>query len=406
MSALAIASKIVNKLQGAGYISYFAGGWVRDFLMGLSSNDIDIATQASVEEVQHLFSKTIPIGVSFGIVIVVEEHHQFEVATFRRDQGYQDGRRPIGIAAADPKQDAARRDFTINGMFFDPIKREVIDYVKGRKDLKEGVIRAIGDPHTRFSEDRLRMMRAIRYATRFGFSIETNTSNALLDHAHSLLPSVAIERVWNELCKMAIHSHFDDALICLHRFHLLQVIFPTLSEVSTQQIRIRLRALSDFPDDAPVIAQVLELFPEATLKEKEELIAYMKLPNKDRDFVRFFDRFTHILKKIQTDRYQWAELYAHPSCAISLQIEGARLPLDERHNFFQEHASRMHKLEEPIKRIKVKAPYLTSEDLRKAGVPNGIKMGQLLKKGERIAINEQIEDPREIIDRLDIQNEL
>ncbi len=402
MSALSIASKIVKKLQKNGYISYFAGGWVRDFLMGCSSNDIDIATQASTQEIQRLFPKTIPLGVSFGIVVVVEENHRFEVATFRKDQGYRDGRRPAKIIAADPKQDAARRDFTINGMFFDPIKEKVIDYVEGRRDLQRGIVRAIGNPDTRFSEDRLRMIRAVRYSSRFGFAIDPSTSRALIDHAHSLFPSVAIERVWNELCKMAAYPHFDDALIYLHRFHLLQVIFPALIAVSTQEIRYRVRALPGFPKNAPVIAQVLELFPKATLKEKEDLMMYMKLSNKDRNFMRFFDRFIHTLEQSQTDDYQWAHLYAHPLCAVSLEIQKARLPLDQRKKFSQTHTLRMQKLEESIKRIQAKNPCLTSAHLRKVGVVSGVKMGELLKQGEKIAINEQITNPQKIIDRLDI----
>ena len=171
MDACQIATSIVKKLQDAGYLAYFAGGWVRDFILKKPSDDIDIATSASVDEVQRLFPKTIPVGVAFGIVIVVQDNHQFEVATFRKDRGYVDGRRPVGIDPASPEEDAQRRDFTINGMFYDPIQDKIFDYVDGMKDLKKGIIRAIGDPNARFLEDRLRMMRAVRYSTRFDFPI-------------------------------------------------------------------------------------------------------------------------------------------------------------------------------------------------------------------------------------------
>ena len=145
-----IAKTIVEKLKANGHTAYFAGGWVRDFLLQRPSDDIDIATSASVEEIQSIFPKTIPVGISFGIVIVVEKGHQFEVATFRQDKGYADGRRPTHIDKATPEEDAKRRDFTINGMFYDPTTEEVFDYVGGKDDLKKGIIKAIGDPHERF----------------------------------------------------------------------------------------------------------------------------------------------------------------------------------------------------------------------------------------------------------------
>src|SRR5690348_7960761 len=130
MPTTSIATKVVKRLANAGHIAYFAGGWVRDFLMKQPSDDIDIATSASIDQTCSLFPKTIPVGVAFGIVIVVEEGHQFEVATFRKDRGYIDGRRPTGIDPATPKEDAQRRDFTINGMFFDPLEEKIYDFVE------------------------------------------------------------------------------------------------------------------------------------------------------------------------------------------------------------------------------------------------------------------------------------
>lgn len=402
MPIFTIATKIVKKLYEEGYTSYFAGGWVRDFLMHCSSDDIDIATEAPVKEIQRIFPNTIPIGVNFGIVIVLEDHHQFEVATFRKDQGYRDGRRPIGIEPADAKQDAKRRDFTINGMFYDPLKQEVIDYVNGKKDLEKGIIRAIGNPHERFLEDRLRMIRAVRYASRFHFPIETETLKAILDHADALFPAVAIERIWNEFCKMAAYPYFDMALTTLHRLNLLPVIFPILKDVSIEEIQKRLCALPYFPDDAPVISKILTLFPKASLQEKEQLVNYMKLSKDNLYFVRFSDHLEKILINPQVELYDWAHLYAHRLFPLCLKIHAAHLPLDKRQNFLQEHHLRKKNLEEPIKRIQTKTAYLTSEHLRQIGIPNGVKMGQLLKKGERIAINEQIDDPHAIIQRLKI----
>ncbi|MBF5060240.1 CCA tRNA nucleotidyltransferase [Candidatus Neptunochlamydia vexilliferae] len=392
-----VGVSIVKKLYEEGFTAYFAGGWVRDFLMDHPSDDIDIATSASVEEVQALFPKTIPVGVSFGIVIVVEGGHQFEVANFRKDEGYKDGRRPIGISEASPEEDAKRRDFTINGMFYDPLQEKLYDYVAGQEDLKEGIVRAIGNPHERFLEDRLRMIRAVRYASRFHFLIENETLKAILDHANALFPAVAIERVWNEFTKMSAFSNFDTALATLHQLNLLPMIFPTLKDTSTEEIEKRVENLPHFPEEAPVIAKILELFPSATLQEREALCSYLKLSRKELDFVRYYTRFQETKKG---ELYDWAHLYAHPHYGVCLKIVAVHLPLEERQAFLQEHHMRFQSLEKAIHKIQNKEPFLTSEDLRKAGVQDGPQMGSLLKEGERIAINEGLDTPQDILKKL------
>src|SRR5205823_1762891 len=157
------AGFIAAKLREHGHIAYFAGGCVRDMVRNLAPKDIDIATDARPEEVQKLFPRTYAVGAHFGVIVVLENGFQFEVATFRSDDVYLDGRRPSEVHFSSPEEDARRRDFTINGMFFDPVKNEVIDFVGGRADLKAKLIRAIGDPAQRFAEDRLRILRAIRF---------------------------------------------------------------------------------------------------------------------------------------------------------------------------------------------------------------------------------------------------
>ena len=150
---------IVETLHRAGFLAYYAGGWVRDFLLNHPSDDIDIATNAPPETVQALFSHTVPIGIAFGIILVIQEGHTYEVATFRQDFDYQDGRRPARIQFSTAAEDAKRRDFTINGLFYDPVREEILDYINGREDIRAGIIRAIGNPHERIKEDRLRMIR-------------------------------------------------------------------------------------------------------------------------------------------------------------------------------------------------------------------------------------------------------
>ena len=403
MTHLDVGISIIKKLYEEGFTAYFAGGWVRDFLMDHPSDDIDIATDASVENVQKIFPKTIPVGVNFGIVVVVEKGHQFEVATFRKDQGYKDGRRPIGVEKAAPEEDAKRRDFTINGMFYDPIKKKLYDYIGGQEDLKKGIIRAIGNPHKRFLEDRLRMIRAVRYASRFHFLIDNETLKAILDHANDLFPAVAIERVWNEFSKMALFPNFDAALVALQRLNLLPVIFPALKEISTEEIEKRVAKLPHFPEDAPIISRILELFPGESLEDKKALCSYLKLSKQD---IRFVETYHHALEiflsKQDREPYDWAHFYANSLYPICLKIAAIHFPIDARQTFLQEHHMRADMLEKAIQNIQNNIPFLSSSDLKKVGITPGPKMGALLKQAARIAINENLDSSEEILKRLSL----
>lgn len=396
------AIEIVRRLQQAGFIAYFAGGWVRDFLMQRSSDDIDIATSASVSDIQALFTKTVPVGVAFGIVIVVENGMQFEVATFRKDRGYIDGRRPTGIDPATPQEDALRRDFTINGLFYDPLTDTLYDYVGGRLDIETRLIRAIGDPHARFAEDRLRMMRAVRYATRFGFRIDPETEAAIRVHASELIPAVAMERVWQEFKKMSQFSHFDAGLIQLHRLGLLPTIFPALKGESTDQISQKVGAIPDFPPGSPPFAELLELFPSHSLQEIEELAEYLKLSKEESAFAHFYHHIQSLLNMPadwleNLERMEWAELYAHPFCKTALGMLAARLPKQDRASFLSAHENRAASLRVAIERIQNKSPLIRAEDLLKEGISPGPKMGKLLKEALRIAVNKGIEDKQELL---------
>lgn len=405
MLAQSFAISVVKQLVQAGHIAYFAGGWVRDFLMQHPSDDIDIATSANVEEIQSLFPKTIPVGISFGIVIVVEGGHQFEVATFRKETGYCDGRRPMQIAQATPMEDALRRDFTINGMFWDPIKEVLYDYVGGAEDLKKGIIRAIGNPHERFYEDRLRMMRAVRYSTRFNFPIDEPTKKAILDHADALLPAVAMERIWQEFKKMSQFAHFDKGLLTLHELHLLQRIFPPLKSISTAEIQERLSFLNAFPKNAPTIAELLELFPQASLEELLELCEYLKLSKQEKELVCFLHHATELLNMPsswinQLEKIEWAHFYANTHSELAVQIHAAHLTDAKRAQFLNAHRLRKAELHNAVARIIAKDPIINAEILMREGISPGKNLGILLKEAERISVNENIENPNLIIELL------
>src|SRR5436190_11620958 len=195
------ARKIAQRLREHGHVAYFAGGCVRDMVRGLPAKDFDIATNATPDVVQKIFPHTYAVGAHFGVVVVVENEFNFEVATFRSDGAYLDHRHPVDVRFSSPEEDAKRRDFTINGMFFDPEKNEVIDFVGGRADLDKKIIRAIGDPAARFSEDRLRMLRAVRFATVLDYKIDHETWAALLASAESI-NQISAERIREELLKI------------------------------------------------------------------------------------------------------------------------------------------------------------------------------------------------------------
>lgn len=405
MTHLETATEIIKKLKTAGHTAYFAGGWVRDFLLQKPSDDIDIATSASTGEITKLFPRTIPVGIAFGIIIVVEEGHQFEVATFRKDRGYVDGRRPTGIDPATPEEDAQRRDFTINGMFYDPIEQKTLDFVGGMKDLKKGLIRAIGSPFERFEEDRLRMMRAVRYSTRFNFPIESDTLQAILAKADTLLPAVAMERVWQEFRKMSQFSHFDTALVTLHQLRLLPNIFPALKGVSIEEIQQRTSAIALFPKETPTIAELLELFPQSSLQELFDLCDLLKLSKADRTFVEFYHKAQTLLSlpdrwKDKLEAVEWAHFYAAPHTPLVLQLIAAHFPPAEREKFLLDHTHHRQLLEQAILRIQTKNPIVRAEHLMNEGVAPGKAMGELLKEAEKISINQNIEDRKTIIDEL------
>ncbi|PWT83911.1 MAG: phosphohydrolase [Acidobacteria bacterium] len=195
------ARRIASRLREEGYIAYFAGGCVRDMVRGLTPKDYDIASDARPEVVERLFPRTYAVGAHFGVIIVLENDFQFEVATFRSDDAYIDGRHPSAVHFSSPKEDAARRDFTINGMFYDPVSEEVIDFVGGRADIAAKLVRAIGDPAKRFAEDRLRMLRAVRFAAVLGYEIDKNTWEALLANV-AAIKEISAERIRDELVRI------------------------------------------------------------------------------------------------------------------------------------------------------------------------------------------------------------
>lgn len=395
------ACKIVQTLVDAGYVAYFAGGWVRDLLMGHPSSDIDISTEASPEVILSLFPKTIPVGIAFGVVIVVEHGHQFEVSSFRRDIEYSNGRKPDRVEWASAKEDALRRDFTINGMFFDPLKEEIFDFVGGQSDIKKGVIRTIGDPAERFREDRLRMIRAIRFATRFQFKIDTETKKAIQKHASTLFPSVAIERIWQEWEKMSRSRHFDQAIVEMDELGILPIIFPDLKEASSQEIKKRVSCYQNFPSHTPSILFLPPLFPKKSLSSLLQLGEFLKVKNSDLKLLELYYKARELTAKgKESDIVEWIYLYAQKESLLCLEILAANYTPEERLHFLQQHSVRTALFHTQIERMRNKTPVVSATLLQSRGIAPGPIMGKLLKEAEKIAISKQIEDPLKVLEQL------
>jgi poly(A) polymerase len=221
----ATATRLVERLRAAGHEALFAGGCVRDRLLGKEAHDIDIATSARPEEIQKLFPRTVAVGAQFGVIVVLEDGGEFQVATFRSDGAYRDGRHPESVAFTNAEGDARRRDFTVNGLFFDPLTRQILDFVGGEADLRAGILRCIGDPRARFAEDKLRLIRCVRFAASLGFEIEAETWRALLERAPEIT-AVSAERIRDELVKIFTHPSRVRGFDLLDQSGLLAILLP------------------------------------------------------------------------------------------------------------------------------------------------------------------------------------
>jgi tRNA nucleotidyltransferase/poly(A) polymerase len=252
------ALQIVERLRAAGFEALWAGGCVRDQLLGLEPKDYDVATSAKPDEIRNLFGRrrTLAIGASFGVITVLGPRAagQIEVATFRADAAYSDGRHPNSVTFTTAENDAARRDFTINGLFFDPVTDAVVDYVNGRTDLGQKTIRAIGDPAARIAEDKLRMLRAVRFAATFDFHIEPNTLAAIRQAAPQVT-TVSPERIGMEIRRMLVDRNRVAALELLRETNLLAQVLPEFAGLNLPDWQATQRVLNELKD--PTISLAL-----------------------------------------------------------------------------------------------------------------------------------------------------
>jgi len=264
------AISIIRELRRKGHEAYLVGGCVRDMVMQIEPSDYDIATSARPEDVVKLFPRTESIGAQFGVILVIYQGHAFEVATFRSDDAYVDGRRPTGVTFTDAKQDVLRRDFTINGLLYDPIEDRLIDYVNGQADIDAKLVRAIGDPYARFQEDKLRILRAVRFGARLGYHIEAATWDAVVKMAPSI-HQVSSERIREELVRILTEGQAAVGARMLEQSGLRGAILPEVEWNGHLERSLEMLQNGVQPDFAMAV-----LLHETPLREVQGIIERLK----------------------------------------------------------------------------------------------------------------------------------
>jgi poly(A) polymerase len=425
------ARRVVSRLKDAGFSAYFAGGSVRDMIMGLSPDDIDIATSAEPEEIEDIFPQTYDIGAAFGIINVVENGINFEVATFREERGYADGRHPGEIRYTDdPALDAKRRDFTINSMFYDPLEDRILDFEGGEKDIRDKVLRSVGNAEARFSEDYLRILRAVRFSTRFGFTLERSTEKGIINNIAGLR-KISNERVRDELNKMFTGNAPSDALLMLDNLGILDIILPEVSELKGVE-----QAKEFHPEGDVFVHTVLmfELMKNPTVElawsvllhdigkpatfsrgddgiehfyshDKigaeiaEKILKRLKFPNSEIDnivsAVRNHMKFAHVkeMRKAKLKR-----LMAEPS--FQLQLDLHKLDCSSSHGKLDNYFFLKDILDNPEIETELPPPLLRGGDLMELGVAPGPEMGRILREIGDLQLDGKLNSKEDAIEYL------
>ncbi len=380
---------ILETLRQAGHVALLAGGCVRDRLLKVAPKDYDVATDAAPVRLQELFPRARHVGAKFGVILVRKFGHDVEVATFRADGPYSDGRHPDAVVFGTDREDALRRDFTINGLFLDPVEDRVIDYVEGQRDLKSQVVRTIGDPERRFAEDHLRMMRAVRFSARLGFRIEQDTFGAIVRHA-SKLSTISAERVYQELEMILAHATRAAGWSLLFDTGLRTHLAPGWSVLDGER-ELTLRRLSAFPaedlDPALVMAAVVCDHPMA---EVRTICRGLRLSNQLTSQIRFLLESLPLCRRAESmELADLKAMMAQPPWESLKALFHADLvarsePLDAHLRLCRRAGAVSPEFVSP-------PPLLTGDDLSAMGMSPGPRMGKILSALYRAQQNERIQ---------------
>ncbi len=376
MSKRQAAIEVVQRLQRHGFEALLAGGCVRDMLLGRPAKDYDVATSARPEEVVRLFRRTLKIGAKFGVVVVLTRGRQVEVATFRSEAGYEDGRHPTEVRFTTAAEDASRRDFTLNGMFYDPLKEQVIDYVNGQADLKNHIIRTIGNPEERFGEDYLRMLRAVRFSTQLGFAVEPETYTAIGRNAANIA-RISGERIAVELEQILVHPDRAAGAAMLVETGLAQAIFPGFAGERAQQavtVLAQLRKKVDFP------LALAAFFAGSPTDFVLDRCAILKLSKKQAKHMEFLLTHCGRLLDVDMSRSQLKKLLAEPWFWDLYELERAIQKACGSKGALAA-LGRLRRRIQDLGAVEVKPkPLLNGHDLMRLGAVPGPALGQLAEE--------------------------
>jgi poly(A) polymerase len=392
------ASEVVQRLRSAGFVAYWAGGCVRDELLGRMPKDYDVATSATPEQVVEVFGRrqTLAVGASFGVMIVrgPRAAGQLDVATFREDAGYSDGRHPDAVSYSTPQRDAQRRDFTINGLFFDPITDEVLDYVGGQADLKQGIVRAIGDARLRFTEDKLRMLRAVRFTSVFGFELEPLTRAAICEMAAEL-KVVSPERIGTELRSMLTHASLANSIALLREVKLLEQFLPELTEIANAEPvaweeTLRVLAVLDKPTIATALAAMLHCLVQTHEDLPDDFVPAiaqrLRWTNKEGERAQWLLQHISRMPTIDTDPWpQSQRLLIEEGLPELLELYAAMTTRENEQILWSRK-----KLALPTDQLNP-APLVTGSDLKKHGLSPGPAFKTLLDSIRDAQLNGEIQ---------------
>ena len=422
------AVDVVRRLVAAGYVALWAGGCVRDELGGRRPKDYDVATSATPDQIRDVFGhrRTLPIGASFGVITVLGPSGagQIEVATFRSDEGYSDGRRPDSVRFSSPEEDASRRDFTINGLFFDPIENEVIDYVGGQRDIADGLVRAIGDPQERIEEDKLRMLRAVRFTATLDFTLDAATQAAITAMAPQITV-VSAERVAGEVERMLVDRHRSRALGLLRDTGLLAIILPEAAPLadaehnSIWQQTLQVLEQLDGPTVglayAAMLVGVLKAGPDAVdeppgghprrhsnsaaLALVGTIAGRWKLANAVSDRAGWLlDNHTRLATASTMPWSQLQPLLAHRFGSDLVELSEALMSVTKDDTSEAEFCRK--KLALPPEQLDP-VPLITGDDLRARGIPAGPVYSQLLGSIRAAQLDGEIDSKAQALDHVD-----
>ena len=422
-----VALTILQTLRRSGFVTYFAGGCVRDLLMNRTPKDYDIATSASPGQIMLHFPHTLDIGKAFGVIQVLMEGSSCEVATFRKDRAYQDGRRPSTVEFCNAREDVLRRDFTINGLLYDPEKNEVIDYVEGRKDIEARTLRAIGPADTRFGEDYLRMLRAVRLASTLEFTIAPDTLEAIRRHAPDI-ERISAERIQQEITRILIEApNPGRGIALLKEAGLLDVLLPEVARMAGQEqpplfhpegdvLTHTINMLDGLKQPSLELAYAVLLHdvgkpltahrvqePDGSqwvrfdghakvgAELAEAILRRLKLPAQETETITHCIRNHMRFMDVQSMRRSTLrQLIGSPTFPLELELH--RLDCVYSHGNLANHDFLLRFIDELRHEPVLPKPWITGKDLLEAGLPEGPDIGHWIKQAYEAQLDNRFSD--------------